>query len=149
MRPVARGPAGPKRERGITVDAGEEGLLAGKLSEEADGLYLRVGGHVWRAAPGGDSYDAFRSVQQQMDEQLGWRIGACGNCRYLHFSPMTRQLTGGVTGYCLVNKLGQTVGDIDTVDIVDVCRLFAYGPGDERKAWYTRWVATLKGPPPG
>jgi hypothetical protein len=146
MRPGFNAPR-PRSERGLTIDGDEEGLLAGKLTEEADGLYLRVAGYVWRAAPGGDYYDAFRSLQGQMGEQLGWRIGACGNCRYMHFSQMTRQMTGGVTGYCLVNKAGQDVGDRDTVDVVDVCRHFAYGPDDERKAWYSRWLVSRGLPP--
>jgi hypothetical protein len=65
----------------------------------------------------------------------------------MHFSPMTRQMTGGVTGYCLVNKAGQDVNDRDTVDVVDVCRHFAYGPDDERKAWYSRWLVSRGLPP--
>lgn len=136
-------PPTAKRERGLTVNADEEGLLAGKLSEEGGQLFLRVGSYVWRAAPGGDYYDAWRSLQAQMDEQLGWRAGVCGNCRYFHFSPMTRQMTAGVTGYCLVNKLGQELTEADTVDVVDICRQFAYGPGDERALWTARWKASV------
>jgi hypothetical protein len=142
----AAGP-GARRERGVTVDAGEEGLLAGKICEEGGALYLRVATYVWRAAPGGDYYDAFRSLQQQMDEQLGWRLGACGNCRYMSFAGLTREISAGVTGYCLVNKLGQDVDDRDTVDVVDVCRLFAYGPGEERDGWGRRWLASRGRPP--
>lgn len=144
MKPILAAPLPPKRERGLTVDAGEEGVLAARLSEEGGLLYLRVGPYVWRAAPGGDYYDAWRSLQAQMDEQAGWRAGVCGNCRYFHFSTMTRQMTGGVTGYCLVNKLGQDVGDADTVDVVDVCRHFLYGPEDERALWYARWLVSRK-----
>ncbi|HUS17218.1 MAG TPA: hypothetical protein VM536_19655 [Chloroflexia bacterium] len=131
-----------KRERGLTVDAGEDGLLAAKLSEEDGRLYLRAGTYVWLAPPGNDYYDAVRSLQAQMEEQLGWRAGICGNCRYFHFALLSRELTAGVTGYCLVNKLGQELTDVDTVDVVDVCRLFSYGPGEERDAWAARWRAS-------
>ena len=33
------------------------------------------------------------------------------------------------------------------VDVVDVCRHFAYGPDDERKAWYSRWLVSRGLPP--
>lgn len=87
---------------------------------------------------GEDYYAALQDLQLQFSN-IKCTLCCCGNCRYIQLTGLSRQMSSGIGGYCLVNmeKYGRSLND--AVSIFDCCDLFEYGPQEYIKEFNNRY----------
>jgi hypothetical protein len=76
---------------------------------------------------GVDTYAAFEELQAQLLFR-NLIFCCCGNCWFLQFTGLSREMSAGENGYCLLyaKKYGRSLSDV--VAIFDYCNHFKYKP---------------------
>jgi hypothetical protein len=74
---------------------------------------------------GDDAYAALQALRRQLSTTL-W---CCGSCRHFHLTGMSRQMSSGQKGYCLLFAREQGRSLDDVVEIFAACDGFEERPG--------------------
>jgi hypothetical protein len=92
---------------------------------------------------GEDFYLAFEDLQNQLFDR-NITLCCCGNCRFFQLTGLSRQMSSGTAGYCLVymEKYGRSPSD--SVAIFDYCDRFEYGPQKFVKELYEKFGKSKK-----
>jgi hypothetical protein len=104
------------------------GVERGAATRHPVVLSVHRDAHGWRIALpaqglegwGDDAYAALDALRRQLSGTL-W---CCGSCRHFHMTGMSRQMSSGRKGYCLlfVREHGRSLDDV--VEIFDACDAF-------------------------
>jgi len=76
---------------------------------------------------GDDAYGSLESLYKQLYER-DLILRCCGCCWYLQVTGLSRQMSSGEKGYCLlfVKEYGRSLNDV--VSVFDYCDFFKFGP---------------------
>ena len=87
---------------------------------------------------GSDLYDAFSALEGALPGETP-NLLACGSCRYFHQTGLSRQMSGGGKGYCVLYSASHGRSLQDAVSIFDFCDAFEYGPKQYMRELNERW----------
>jgi len=106
----------------------------GRTGDAADRLWLQTGaaGDDWYVQDlthrvtgrGEDRYDALRDLQSALAPDTS--LSVCANCCFFEATGMSRQMSDGAAGYCLVNFPSHGRSLADVVAIFDYCDCYTH-----------------------
>lgn len=127
---VVTGPSGHSRARLAWWSEGQAYVV------QADGPF---GEHVGR---GDDLFDALVAVRRELEPQ-GWFLAVQGARLDAYPSGMCRDMGGGARLYAL--RLGEQARQADLVDTFGDTDPEYVGRVDEQRAYFDRWLQSLRG----